>query len=377
MTRAFDSCETTLDFSLRLFGVLRDSGVRLGTQQTIACTRAIALLKTVQHDQVLRLYKVTLINRKEDFVHLLRVYGALLEAYLSESPDAEHELNAIKNRSELTVTRRIYAGQSATEDEEESSEIKGYSTYEVDHHQDFRLIPKKEFPAVLLELEKIAKQYATIARRKSKKVRRGRSVDLRASLRQSVKFDGEMLEWRFKRKTPTHTRLVMVVDVSGSMEIYSTFLLNFLYFLHRNPRLKLEVFVFSTYLQHLTEYFRVKNFADMRESVSQHFSGWSGGTKIGQAIAVLNDSFSSTVNAKTSVVIMSDGWDTGESALLDCEMAKLARRAKAVIWINPLKGDQSYEPLASGMATARPYCDEFISGHSVDSLTTFASLMHA
>lgn len=114
---------------------------------------------------------------------------------------------------------------------------------------------------------------------------------------------------------------------------------------------------------------------DMLEGISRHFSGWAGGTKIGRAIQELNENHGTAVTAKSAVVIMSDGWDTGETELLDREMARLSKRAKSVIWLNPLKGDPSYEPLALGIATARPYCDEFISAHSVDSFKAFADLV--
>ncbi len=187
----------------------------------------------------------------------------------------------------------------------------------------------------------------------------------------------EIVLWCYRRRIPTVTPLVIVVDVSGSMEIYSVFLLNFLHLLSRNRWLKIEVFIFSTDLQSMTAHFRRKNFRAVLDSVSRHFSGWSGGTKIGEAIKELNTTYATAITPKTVVTIISDGWDTGDAELLDHEMAKVAGRAKSIVWINPLKGDPGYEPLAQGMAIARPYCNEFISGHSIDSLDRFASLLEA
>ena len=376
MTKVFDNSEIAIEFSLRLFGALRQHGILLGTLQTIACTRSIDLLQTVDERDLLNIYRTTLVNRKEDLFHLERLYALLLEAYLSPSPTTDDELEILENQPTLTIKRQVSAGESAPgDDAEELSEIEGYSVQEVDHHKDFRLIPKQEFPAILAALERIANKHAAIARRKSKRSKYGGAIDLRSSMRDIAKFDGEVLQWRFKRKVPTRTRLVIVVDVSGSMEIYSAFLLNFLHFLHRNHAFKIEIFVFSTELVPLTKYFRHRNFQATLDSMSLHFSGWSGGTKIGQAIETLNETYASVVTPKSVVIIMSDGWDTGDTALLDREMAKLSSRAKAITWINPLKGDPSYEPLAQGMATARPYCDEFISGHSIESLETFAGLI--
>ena len=281
-------------------------------------------------------------------------------------------------REPVVIKRRHYADEdSSSVDGEEVGQTEGYSVREVDHHQDFQLIPKEEVPAVMAELKKIAKKYASIARRKSKRARRHGNIDLRNSARDSVKFDGEIVNWRFKRKRPTHSRFVIVSDVSGSMEIYSIFLLNFLYLLNANHRMKMESFVFSTRLERLTKHFRSRNFQEMLRNVALNFSAWSGGTKIGAAIETLNETYGSVVTPKTSVIIMSDGWDTGDIPLLDREMAKLRTRAKSIVWINPLKGAPAYEPLALGMATARPYCDQFISGHSVNSLEKFASLLTA
>jgi uncharacterized protein with von Willebrand factor type A (vWA) domain len=192
-----------------------------------------------------------------------------------------------------------------------------------------------------------------------------------------VKFDGEIMHWRFKRKIPTHSRFVIVSDVSGSMEVYSVFLLNFLHLLNLDGHLQMESFVFSTRLERLTRYVRSRAFPEMLKNVSLHFSGWSGGTKIGAAVEALNTTYESVITPKTNVIIMSDGWDTGDIALLDREMARLRRRAKSIIWLNPLKGAPAYEPLALGMATARPYCDQFIAGHSLDSLDEFAGLLSA
>ncbi|MCZ6773704.1 MAG: VWA domain-containing protein [Proteobacteria bacterium] len=378
MTRAFNSCEIAVEFSLRLSGLLRNSGIRLGTLQTISCTKAIAMLEAVDHGELLRICRVTLINRKEDLFHLERLFTELLDTYLSPSTDAGEDPSALQKSETFVVSQPLGMGElESLDDAGEPTEIEGYSTHEVDRHKDFRLIPEIEFPAVLKELEFIARKHLAITRRKMKKARRGRLIDLRSSARTSARFDGEIVLWCYRRRIPTITPLVIVVDVSGSMEIYSVFLLNFLHLLSRNRWLKIEVFIFSTDLQSMTAHFRRKNFRAVLDSVSKHFSGWSGGTKIGEAIKELNTTYATAITPKTVVTIISDGWDTGDAELLDHEMAKVAGRAKSIVWINPLKGDPGYEPLAQGMAIARPYCNEFISGHSIDSLDRFASLLEA
>ncbi|MFT4582873.1 MAG: hypothetical protein ACI915_000367 [Gammaproteobacteria bacterium] len=378
MIDRFDSVETSIDFSLKLFRLLRNNGVKLGTVQTIACAQAIVSLTAVQHSQLMWIYRLTLINRRDDLYRLKKLVEILLADYLNPSNEVDSHEEPPDNEQSLVVKRRVASDETLSEEgQEDLIEMEAYSTQEVDHHKDFRYMLNEDFPAVLALLEQIAKKYASVARRKTKKSKRGGTVDLRASVRDSVKFDGDILAWRYKRKVLTHTRLVMVVDVSGSMEVYSIFLLNFLYFLNQNRALKIDVFVFSTRLQPLTEYFRMKNFEAMLQAISLQFSGWSGGTKIGAALAELNDAHAAVVTRKSTVVIMSDGWDTGDSQLLDRAMAKIANRAKSVVWMNPLKGDPTYEPLAIGMVTAMPYCNEFISGHSIQSLERFSQILAA
>ena len=377
MATAFENLRITTDFTLRLCALLRRNGVDIGTQQSIACMQAILLLEVVDEEELKGIYRTTLINRKQDLWQLQSAYERLLKDYLSPRLTLD-EISEKERRKAVVAKLRQYSGdQPVAPSAEEPAWTEGYSVREVDHHKDFRLIPKKEVPAAMAELRKIAKEYATIARRKSKRAKHHGNIDLRSSVRDSVKFDGEIINWRFRRKRPTHSRFVVVSDVSGSMEVYSVFLLNFLYLLNLNHRMKVESFIFSTRLERLTRHFRSRNFQEMLANISLHFSGWSGGTKIGAAIEQLNEGHGSVITPKTTVIIVSDGWDTGDVALLDREMAKLKIRAKSIVWVNPLKGDPLYEPLAIGMATARPYCDEFISGHSLNSLQNLASLLNA
>lgn len=366
----------TIDFSLKLIRLLRKSGVSIGTQQVIACIQSILLLNKVQIDELKTVYKITLINRKEDLFHLHRMFDLLMLEFLD--PQTKEKDKDLEEEEEgMVVKLQQYNGINQNEEEgtEDTTESQGYSAREINYHKDFRNFQKEDIPSVKLELNKIAKKYALISRRKMKESKRSGKIDMRKSMRESVRYGGEILKWRYKKKIPTHSRFVVVADVSGSMELYSFFLLNFLHLLHNHNRIKIESFIFSTHLQHLTKYFRSKDFNGVLKNISLHFSGWSGGTKIGEAIKILNETYSAVVTPKTNVIIMSDGWDTGDLDLLNREMSQLSARAKSIIWLNPLKGDLSYEPLALGMATAYPYCDQFISCHSMESLKDFAKLI--
>lgn len=376
MAKPFDNLRITTDFTLRLCARLREGGVQVGMQQSTACIDAIILLRSLDEEALKAVYRITLINRKQDLHQLELVYDLLMRDYLAprkiqSAVDVSHEPERV------VIKRRQYGNDDSTPIDDETACTEGYSVREVDWRKDFRLTPKEEIPTVLAELEKIARQYAAIARRKKRRSRRRGPIDLRETLRDSVRYDGEIVKLHYKRRVPTHSRWVIVSDVSGSMEIYSVFLLNFLFMLNKNRRMKMEGFVFSTRLEHLAQCFRVDDFQEMLRNVATRFSAWSGGTKIGAAIETLNETYATMVTPKTNVVIISDGWDTGDIALLDHEMARLRSRARSITWINPLKGSPLYEPLAVGMATAQPYLDRFITGHSLESLATFAASMDA
>lgn len=376
MATPFDNLWITTDFTLRLCALLRRSGVDVGTQQSIACIDALLLLGTITEDELKTIYRVTLINRKQDLHELHRSYDLLMKDYLSPRVQRSGDETRDAEPEPVVIRRREYSdGNSLSGDSEDLGHVEGYSVREVDYYKDFRFVPKEDAPSVMAEFEKIARKFASVKRRKTKRSQRHGAIDLRASVRESVRFDGEIVKWRYKRKIPTHSRWVILTDVSGSMEIYSIFLLNFLHLLNENNRMKMESFVFSTRVECLTEQFHSRDFQEMLKNVSQHFSGWSGGTKIGAAVQAMNEAYADAVTPKTTVIIMSDGWDTGDIDLLDRQMAILRSRAKSIIWINPLKASPQYEPLALGMATARPYCDQFITAHSIDSMEKFARLL--
>jgi uncharacterized protein with von Willebrand factor type A (vWA) domain len=378
MEMAINNLRITIDFSLKLIYLLRNSGVAIGIQQTVTCIQSILLLKKFDRERLRTIYKITLINRKEDFYHLHKMFDVLWTEFLAPSPKPKENSDDSETYDGIILKLQQYGGdlnKDENEDTEDVTETQGYSTKEISYHKDFRNIPKEDISSVILELDKIAKKYALIPRRKMKESKRSGKINMRKSIQESVKYGGEILNWKYKKKIPSHSRFVIVSDVSGSMELYSFFLLNFLHLLHNHNRIKIESFIFSTHLQPLTKYFRAKDFQRVLKNVSLQFSGWSGGTKIGKAIETLNETYSSVITPKTTVIIMSDGWDTGDIDLLDREMSKLRNRAKSIIWLNPLKGDLSYEPLALGMATAYPYCDKLISCHNMDSLRDFAKLL--
>lgn len=181
------------------------------------------------------------------------------------------------------------------------------------------------------------------------------------------------LPWKARRIA--RTRLVVLCDVSGSMQRYSRFLLEFMFALRREL-FDLQVAVFSTRLTLITELLRARGVADSLREVSRQVPDWAGGTDIGASLHDFNERLAPRVmNGRTAVIFLSDGWDRGDPALMREQMALLRRRASKLVWLNPLLGIEGYQPLTRGMQSALPYLDHFLPAHNLASLVRMAHLL--
>lgn len=191
---------------------------------------------------------------------------------------------------------------------------------------------------------------------------------MRRTFRRNLKYGGTIIELAHKDRKIRKPRIVLICDVSRSMDSYSRFLLQFIY-AFQNSLGRVESFVFSTSLTRVTDYFKNEEIVDALDRISREVHDWSGGTRIGQSLRTFNKDFGRKfVDHNTIVVILSDGLDTGDADVLGDAMEELAERANRVIWLNPLLGSQDYRPLARGMSTALPHVDVFAPAHNLASL---------
>lgn len=205
---------------------------------------------------------------------------------------------------------------------------------------------------------------------------RGAALDLRRTLRQNMRHGGEMLRFAERERKIKPRPLVVIADVSGSMERYTRLMLHFIYALTAGLERHVETFVFSTRLTRITRPLRQRSVDRALRDVSHAVQDWSGGTRIGEALKEYNFKWARRVMRSSAVVlIISDGWDRGDPALLGHEMARLQRSCHRVIWLNPLLGSASYEPLARGMQAALPFVDDFLPVHNLASLEDLARMM--
>jgi uncharacterized protein with von Willebrand factor type A (vWA) domain len=232
--------------------------------------------------------------------------------------------------------------------------------------KDFSGFGTDELQEVARLARRLVRKLASRPSRRWKRVRRGSRVNLRGSLRSSLKTGGELVELSFKERKQKKTRLVVICDVSGSMDVYSRLLLQFAYAL-QNSLARVETFVFSTSLERITGHLKNKAYEPALDSLSTT-RGWSGGTLIGPSLAAFNSGWPHLVDRRTIVIVLSDGWDTGEPEELAIALATLKRRAGRLIWLNPLLGSPKYQPLTRGMQAALPHIDVFAPLYNLQSL---------
>jgi uncharacterized protein with von Willebrand factor type A (vWA) domain len=202
---------------------------------------------------------------------------------------------------------------------------------------------------------------------------RGR-VDLGQTVREMFRHGGEPAELAHKRRRTKPRRLVLLVDVSGSMEPYADALLRFAHAAVRAAPLRTEVFTLGTRLTRVTRELRRRD-ADLALSDAGHaIPDWSGGTRLGDVIKAFLDLWGQRGVARGAIVVLcSDGWERGDPALLGSQLARLSRLAHRVIWVNPHKGRDGFAPVTGGMVAALPHLDELVAGHSFDSLQRLAA----
>ncbi len=206
------------------------------------------------------------------------------------------------------------------------------------------------------------------SRRRRPSVRSSGSPDLRRTIRESLRTGGEPLRRRTREREQIPRRVVIIADISGSMAPYSRPLLRYAH-AAVSGRTKVEAFALGTRLTRLTRELDTRDPDDALRRAADSVEDWSGGTRLGEGLSQFNDQWGTKGLARGAVVVLlSDGWDRGDPQELAAEMARLARVAHRIVWVNPLKASEGYAPLARGMAAALPYVDDFIEGHSLDSL---------
>lgn len=370
----------TLPNMMAFARALKQLGVKVGLSQVIDAARSTELVDIDAKEDFRALLRSNLISQKEDFP----VFDMVFDCFWREQSYERVPMDTLDIQGTPTESKAEQEGgeeegfdeaiaetmaqENVPLDDLEEFSIPTYSPQELLNRKDFSEMGIEESRAIARAILLIATKIATQISRRKKRARKGNIVDLRWTMRGSMKYGGELIELVTRKRRIKKTKVVLLCDVSGSMDCYSRFLIQFMYGL-QNELWGVETFVFSTSLSRITHLIRTKDIANALEKISGSILGWSGGTNIGRSLHAFNRNFApSMVTHRTVVVIISDGWDRGDVSLLEREMQDLKRRCKKIIWLNPLLASDNYEPLCKGMQAALPYLDLFLSVHNLNSL---------
>jgi uncharacterized protein with von Willebrand factor type A (vWA) domain len=353
-----------------------EHGMSAGVKETLHCLRAVDAVGIADRAKVKYALRAILCSSKDDwdaFDDIFEVFWGGRIA-LAPTPDAEKQPKPgppTQQRGSLELM-----GLSAQDgaEEGEGKAVTGATAIERLRRIDFSQISQNDLP----ELERIAMQLLRrmamrLSRRLKTSERRG-PVDLRRTIHRNISRGGDPVYLSRKGRRKARARLVILLDVSGSMNAYSLFLARFAYALARHFR-RVNTFLFSTRLQEVTAALRRDYLSQVLAELSQEATGWSGGTKIGESLHDFNQRAGKLLSRDTLVLIFSDGWDTGEPELMARELRAIRRRTRQIVWLNPLLGMKDYEPLTRGMSAALPHIDVFTAAHNLESLLALEHLL--
>jgi uncharacterized protein with von Willebrand factor type A (vWA) domain len=356
----------------RLGRTLRERGIAVRIGDELDATRALARLGTPEREEVRWALRIALKIRHDDWAR----FDAILEGLwpdparpsgpVGSAPTPTASIDGKRPGRAPAELRRI-AGETG-EGGATEGDVPGYSPAALLRNKPFEQCT----PADLVAMERVLAQLAArLAARRSRRLvpSPGRGTpDLRRSLRRTLATGGELVSLARRARAIEAPRLVFLCDTSGSMDAHAKFLLAFVLALPRAAR-STEVFVFNTELTRLTERVAPGAIGLALDRLAAAVPDWAGGTRIGDSLArFVAEHLRSRVDARTVVVVLSDGLDRGDPATLADAMRAIQARARKVIWLNPLLGDPRYAPEARGMAAALPFVDEFLPAHDLSSL---------
>ncbi len=349
---------------------LRQREIPLGPQEAADALRALSAVDLADRRECYLALRTVLTSHQED----LAIFDDLFEQFWNSPaeappglPDAAREDPSGPQGDGQTPGPALLEWLDEAMAAEGEESLPAYSPVETLTQKDFSTFSADELDDMVRLVVAIARRVATRLSRRTQQVQRSHRVDLRRTIRHSLRRGGEIIDLAYRRRKLQKTRLVLLADVSGSMDLYSRFLIQFIYAL-QHALGQVETFVFSTSLTRVTEALSESNLRRALDEVARRVPDWSGGTKIGQSLQTLLTRYGDSITRRTVVLIVSDGWDTGDIEVLREAMESVQRRAGRVIWLNPLLGSPGYEPVCQGMRVALPYVDVFAAAHNLHSL---------
>jgi uncharacterized protein len=354
--------------------VLREAGLEIGPGRVADALRALDAVDLTRQSDVYFALRQTFVSRRDELDLFDRAFGAWFLRAPVLPPTRQRTGADSISVGESPVDRLRAADSEEEEDGSEPLEL-GASGHELLRDKDFAELTGDELRRVRRLIQTIARQRPKRASRRRVADRKGDVLDMRRLIRKSLRTGGDPVDRPYRARKNVPRKLVVLCDVSGSMDSYARALLLFLHAVVGTGR-GVEAFAFGTRLSRLTPALATRDPEAALEACTAAVVDWGSGTRIGASLREFNEIYGKRALSRGAViVVVSDGWERDDPDLVGREMAKLARAAYAVVWVNPLKGNPAYQPLAGGMRAALPSIDRFLSGHNLRSLEELAAVL--
>jgi uncharacterized protein with von Willebrand factor type A (vWA) domain len=353
---------------------VRERGLSVGVKETLDCLKAARAVGMADRETLKLGLKAVLCSSKDDWDLFDTFFDEFWQVQSQPRNRADPSSKQPKQPTDdwgsqqTGIFELLGAGSDAGNSDDRGRAVTGATAVDRLGRVDFSQIPRSD----LAELEQISlrllKRMSLRLSRRLKTMQPRGPVDLRRTIRRSISRGGDPVYLNRKGRRRQRTKLVLLLDISGSMNAYSLFLVRFAYALQKHFK-RVHTFLFSTQLMEITSLLRTRDLPEALVALSHEPAGWSGGTKIGESLGDFNRRYGRKLLSRdTLVMILSDGWDTGEPGLVARELNAMRRQSRQMIWLNPLLGMEGYEPLTRGMAAALPYIDVFAPAHNLESL---------
>jgi len=361
---------------------LRQAGLPIGLDQALAFAQALEWIDLGARDQVYHTARSLLVSRYEH----LRLFDAIFNRFwrpLGESERRQRQKMPRAPRHKprdqpFSIVTYMAAKAGLSEPEVDVSDKSGTaSMVEVLQRKEFSQMTPEELERINRLIHQMRWRISLRETRRRRRHRRGDLLHMRAVVRDAARHNGRLTRLLWQRRKVKQRPLVIIADISGSMEKYARLLLQFLYSVaHSLPRV--ECFVFGTRLTRITGQLKLRNIDQAIDQASREVVDWAGGTRIGESLRVFNRHWSRRVLGRGAVALLiSDGWEQGDPALLATEIRRLQRRCHRLIWLNPLLGRETYQPRVGGMQAVLPHIDDFLPIHNFQSLEALAQRLGA
>jgi uncharacterized protein len=369
-----------LDRLLAFTRTVRDHGVPVTAASAALLAEAVAATGVGRRDDVKAAARTVLAGRREH----VEVVDRAFDRFFRAAPGREIPMGSlVERKSRKKTVQALRPAASGAEPEGEELEapyvelVRAAGDRELLRRKDFAELTEDETAAVSKMIREAPLRLRPRRTRRLVRARRGRALDPRRTLRDSLSRGGEPLELKRRKQKLAPRPLVVLLDVSGSMETYARMLLQLAYAL-RGSTARLEVFAFGTRLTRLTRELEQRDLQKALADATAEVVDWGGGTRIGESLRRFHRDWGRRVLGRGAVVLLiSDGWDRGDPEVLSRQMARLSRNCQRLIWLNPLLGRPGYEPLTRGMQAALPHVDDFLPVHDLVSLEQLGELLAA